>query len=283
MKNSYGQMETLADDDPSIVYEGPMVVLVNQFSASASEIVAGALQDYGRAVVLGGKHTHGKGTVQAVVDLDRTLPFPNMSQYTPLGAMRVTIQKFYRVSGASTQYRGIVPDIVLPDRLGHLKSGEQYLDHSLPWDTVDAVAFIPWNRQALAKSDLRTMSARRVASEEAFLAISRDEARARERMENTLQSLNIEEVRRERDEAKKLQQKMPGWHDEEAPASAKEKDSAAGPEEKHRLWLREVSEDPYAREAMAVLADLADTASGSAKPAALSDADRSSYSRPRQR
>jgi len=281
VKNSFGQMDTLSDDDPGVAYAGPLVVLVNQFSASASEILAGALQDYGRAIVIGGKHTHGKGTVQAVVDLDRTLPFPNMTQYTPLGALRVTIQKFYRVSGASTQYRGIVPDITLPDRLDALKTGEQYLDHSLPWDTVAATTYAPWNRQLQAKNELKAKSARRVAAEEDFIAISRDSARAKERMENTLQSLNIDDVRRERSEAKKLQKEMPGWHDDTAAPEEKEKQAAAGPEEKHRLWLQEVNEDPYTREAMAVLDDLSAGPAVAADPVVPADEDRSFYSRSR--
>ena len=283
VKDSSSQMDTLADDDTSVAYDGPLVVLVNQFSASASEIVAGALQDYGRAIILGSKHTHGKGTVQAVVDLDRTIPFPNMIQYAPLGAMRVTIQKFYRVSGASTQYRGVVPDIVLPDRLGHLKSGEQYLDHSLPWDTVEATAYTPWNRQPQGKSEIKAKSARRIATGEAFIAISRDAAQAKERMENTLQSLNINDIRRERNEAKKLQKEIPGWHEEEVAAPGAQKNSAAGAEEKQRLWLREVDEDPYTREAMAVLNDMAGITPAIAQPAALPEADRSIYSRPRPR
>jgi carboxyl-terminal processing protease len=281
VKSSDGQMDILTDNDPSIAYNGPLVVLVNQFSASASEIVAGALQDYGRAIIIGSEHTHGKGTVQAVADLDRTLPFPNMRQYEPLGAMRVTIQKFYRVSGGSTQFRGVVPDIILPDRLGHLKSGEQYLDHSLPWDTVAATDYAPWS-QLQAKSELKAKSARRVATEETFIAISRDGARAKERMENTRQSLNIEDIRRERQEAKKLQKEMPGWHDEEAATAGKEK-NPVGAEEKRRLWLLEVNEDPYTREAMAILEDLAGVVPAIAQPASSPEANRSSYSRPRPR
>jgi carboxyl-terminal processing protease len=283
VKSSYGQMDILTDDDAAVVYDGPLVVLVNQFSASASEIVAGALQDYGRALILGGTHTHGKGTVQAVVDFDRTLPFSNMKQYAPLGAMRVTIQKFYRVSGASTQSRGVVPDILLPDRLGHLKSGEQYLDHSLPWDTVDATAYVSWNRQPQPKNVFKSKSAQRVAADAAFIAITQDGARAKERMENTRQSLNIDDIRRERKEAKKLQQEMPGWHGEEPAAPGKESEPAAGAEEKLQRWLREVNEDPYAREAMAVLDDLAGLAPATAKPAANPEADRSIYSRSRSR
>ena len=102
-------------------------------------------------------------------------------------------------------------------------------------------------------------------------------------MENTLQSLNINDIRRERNEAKKLQKEMPGWHEEEADTPGARKDSAAGPEEKQRLWLREVNEDPYTREAMAVLDDLAGIAPALAQPAEMPEADRSFYSRPRPR
>ena len=283
VKSSYGQMDILTDDDTSVAYDGPLVVLVNQFSASASEIVAGALQDYGRAIVVGSKHTHGKGTVQAVVDLDRTLPFSSMKQFEPLGAMRVTIQKFYRVSGASTQYRGVVPDIILPDRLGHLKSGEQYLDHSLPWDTVDATVYVPWKHQPRAKSEIKVKSSRRVATDEAFISISRDAALAKERMENTLQSLNILDIRRERKAAKKMQKEMAGWHGEEPATSDEERKQAAGAEERLRLWLQEVKEDPYNREAMAVLNDLIGVAPTFAQPSGGTDAERSIYSRSRAR
>jgi carboxyl-terminal processing protease len=102
-------------------------------------------------------------------------------------------------------------------------------------------------------------------------------------MENTLQSLNINDIRRERNEAKKLEKEMPGWHEEDSTGPGTRKDSPAGPEEKQRLWLREVNEDPYTREAMAVLDDMAGSAPAIVQPAALPDADRSFYSRPRSR
>jgi carboxyl-terminal processing protease len=102
-------------------------------------------------------------------------------------------------------------------------------------------------------------------------------------MENTLQSLNINDIRRERNEAKKLQKEIPGWHEEEVAAPGAQKNSAAGAEEKQRLWLREVNEDPYTREAMAVLDDMAGITPAIAQPAALPEADRSIYSRPRPR
>lgn len=141
-----------SDSDPDIVFRGPLVVLVNTLSASASEIVAAALQDYGRAVIIGGSHTFGKGTVQMMIDLDRFLA-PGLGDLRPLGALAMTIQKFYRITGASTQFRGVIPDIILPESASYLEVGEQYLDHPLPWDTVAAVSFPKWGRPSRCGCD----------------------------------------------------------------------------------------------------------------------------------
>jgi len=132
VRDSSGSIRSLRDDDRDVAYDGPVIVLVNRFSASASEILAGALQDYDRALIVGDEHTHGKGTVQAVLDLDRFIRLRGMSQYMPLGAAKVTIQKFYRITGDSTQERGIIPDIILPSRLDGLESGEKYMDYLYP-------------------------------------------------------------------------------------------------------------------------------------------------------
>ncbi|MFA5516419.1 MAG: carboxy terminal-processing peptidase [Desulfuromonadales bacterium] len=258
VRASDGRTQVLEDDDNAIEYAGPMVVLVNQFSASASEILAGALQDYGRALVLGGAHTHGKGTVQAVIDLDRTIPFRNMEQYKPLGALKLTTQKFYRVSGESTQYRGVVPDIVLPDRLGHLKTGEKDLDYSLPWDKVESTDFVNWT--GLNGTDLpliRSRSQQRVTASDKFREIAADAEKARSKNEQTMQSVNIADLRQERAEAKKMAEQagmnlhalMEGGGE---PQAAK----TESPEEKRLAWEKKIHEDPYAGEAAAVLADI---------------------------
>jgi carboxyl-terminal processing protease len=252
VRNSNGATQILDDRDPGVEYAGPMVVLVNQFSASASEILAGALQDYGRAVVMGGQHTHGKGTVQAMIDLDYRNPLPNMEQYSPLGALKVTIQKFYRVSGESTQYRGVVPDIILPDRLQHLKSGEKFIDYSLPWDTVGPVAYSRIERSSGYLSDLKDKSNRRTSTEKDFVEIAAAAKRAGERMKQTLQSLNIEDVRKERAEARSLEDKTGKTGAEHS--GLKDDDDAS--EVKPEAWLDTINEDPYAGEAMAVLDDI---------------------------
>ncbi len=244
VRTSDGTTRTHKDDSGNTMFDGPLVVLVNQFSASSSEILAGALQDYGRAVIVGGNHTHGKGTVQAIIEFDRGLPFRNMDSYKPLGALKVTIQKFYRVSGASTQYRGVVPDIILPDRLGHLKTGEQYIPHSLPWDTVDKVKFQKWTKQQLQLNSLKAASHKRVTTDDKFKKISDDAESARIRSEDSVRSLNIDDYRKLRAELKKRSSDK-----KKAPHSAVTDDSPTA-------WIKTVNEDPYVKEAGFVLADI---------------------------
>lgn len=125
----------LPDNDPSIVYPGPLVVLVNRLSASASEILAGALQDYGRAIVIGDSQTHGKGSVQTILPISRD---------DKMGSIKVTSALFYRVSGASTQLRGVIPDIVIPSAFEYMDLGEDALPNPLPWSRVREVIYSPF-------------------------------------------------------------------------------------------------------------------------------------------
>ncbi len=254
VKNADGKIETLADKDESVAYDGPLVVLVNKFSASASEILAGALQDYDRAVIIGSEHTHGKGTVQAVIDLDRSLPFPNMDKYRPLGAMKVTIQKFYRISGDSTQYRGVVPDIVLPDRLRHVESGEQYLEHSLPWDQVPSADFSTWPASPPVQK-LEERSLARVAENEKLTEIAREAERVRERMADTTYPLHIDQARERHQQMQNERENRPFHgmapvHDEEGTG-----DRDLSEEERKALWAENTAEDPYVIEAVSILQD----------------------------
>jgi carboxyl-terminal processing protease len=251
VRNNNGKVHVLRDDDPAIDYDGPLVVLVNQFSASASEILAGALQDYGRAVIIGSEHTHGKGTVQAMVDLDRNAMLPNMERFKPLGALKMTIQKFYRVSGDSTQYRGVIPDIVLPDRMQHLKSGEQYNEHSLPWDSIRGTRYTRWPLNATEMAAVREASQRRTKGNEDFSSIRKDAQLSQERSERTRQPLQLEEVRRERAELRQMDQRARAHG--QMPL---DDDSAAAERDSDRDWIKKLGEDPYAGEALAVLNDL---------------------------
>ncbi len=140
VKSTGGRKEVLKDNDPSIVWNGPVVVLVNEFSASASEIIAAALQDYRRAIVLGSKQTFGKGTVQNIIDLNKMI---SGGTYGDLGALKVTTDKFYRVNGKSTQLEGVKSDIIFPDRYSYVEMGEKDQDNPLAWDRITPANFKP--------------------------------------------------------------------------------------------------------------------------------------------
>ncbi|HEX4422793.1 MAG TPA: carboxy terminal-processing peptidase [Kofleriaceae bacterium] len=140
VQDNRGRRETLSDDERGTDFDGPVIVMVDRFSASASEIVAGALQDYHRAVIVGsGPTTHGKGTVQTLADLDRAT-----GGKIDLGVLKITVQQFFRVSGSSTQLEGVKPDVVLPDPSAYIKSGESELEHAIPWSQIPAAEHVDW-------------------------------------------------------------------------------------------------------------------------------------------
>jgi len=260
VKNSNGNVRVLNDEDPEIFYEGPLVVLVNAFSASASEIVAAALQDYGRAVIVGGPTTHGKGTVQTVINLNDNIPLLHANKYDDLGALKVTIQKFYRVTGGSTQYKGVEPDIALPSILHSLKSGERYLEYSLPWDSIEPVAFSTSNKHPLQLKLLKNKSDERVRKDEDFSVINKEIARVEEQTRNTVVSLNIVDMRKKQEESRlakevvgKQFRLLNGEDDTEESLEAADKKSDGG---EKSTWLDEVNEDPYIREASHIVVDL---------------------------
>jgi carboxyl-terminal processing protease len=192
-----GDIDIGRDTDPSVIYDGPLVVLTSRFSASASEIVAGALQDYGRALIVGDSSTFGKGTVQSVVPLAPIMGRMGLpTSYDP-GALTLTIRKFYRPSGASTQLEGVVPDIVLPSANSALEVGESALTNPLPWDTVSPASYPKLQHVHGYLPALRTESARRVASGDDFAYLRAEIARVAQRLETRTVSLNEAERRRE--------------------------------------------------------------------------------------
>ncbi len=149
-------VQVLRDPDPAAIYDGPLVVLVSRLSASASEILAAALQDYGRAVIVGDSKTHGKGTVQSVVRLHQRDPL--------MGSLKVTAASFHRVNGKSTQQRGVIPDVVIPSTLETMEIGEEYLRHPIPWSQVDPVPFRPAGNLSTDLDKLRQNSSARIAA-----------------------------------------------------------------------------------------------------------------------
>lgn len=250
VRNSNGAIRSMSDDDPAVVYDGPLIVLVNRFSASASEILAGALQDYGRALVVGDEHTHGKGTVQALLDLDRFVRLRGMVQYLPLGAAKVTIQKFYRISGGSTQDQGVIPDIILPSRLDGLESGEKYMDNALPWDQIAATRYQPWQTSVPDLEVLRQFSNKRTLNNENFQQIRAAAERAKERRQQTRQSLLLADML---NEWQQLQDEQQGLSPHDMTAIGTEKEQ----EKSRELSLKEnLADDPYVQEGMMILNDV---------------------------
>lgn len=206
IKNHDGKVDVLNDTDSSVTYGGPLIVMTNRFSASASEILAAALQDYGRAVIVGGAHSHGKGTVQAVLNLSHG-PLQQLFG-SQMGALKVTIQKFYRVTGGSTQFKGVTPDITIPDPYEYTKSREQDLDNALPWDRVEPLKFTHWTKNKYDLSTLKKRSSKRVKASARFGKIKESVAYLTKRREDTTVSLNIDKVVAEDKKNKEMSEKL---------------------------------------------------------------------------
>jgi len=258
VKDSYGNNRVLSDDDQSVSWDGPLLVLVNQFSASASEILAAALQDYSRAVIVGGAHTHGKGTVQTLLNMNENIPLLHLKKYEDLGALKITIQKFYRVTGGSTQYKGVEPDIVLPSLFQHLKSGEQYLDNSLPWDQVDPVPFTRYMSSQFDLDSLTEKSAKRVHDDEGLQVIADEAVKATERSKQTSISLKLSDMKAKRKEADIARDKIGAHYMKYRHQTDGDKGGIDGvdKDEDKDKWKEEVKEDPYIHESLLILEDM---------------------------
>ncbi|MDX1553300.1 MAG: carboxy terminal-processing peptidase [Marinobacter sp.] len=178
IRNSNNDVQVLNDEDPSVSYDGPLVVLVNRMSASASEIFAGAIQDYGRGLVVGSQ-TFGKGTVQAVRPLNH-------------GQLKITQSKFYRVSGGSTQHKGVIPDIEIPSRVDKTRIGEDALDHALPWDQIEAVPHTRYFDFSSVIDELRTRHDNRFEEHPEFQLLQKEIEFLKQQREQTSVSLNID-------------------------------------------------------------------------------------------
>ncbi|MVN77773.1 tail-specific protease [Hymenobacter sp. HMF4947] len=191
--DSRGTTQVLNDKDPRVQYSGPLVVLVNKHSASASEILAAAIQDYKRGIIMGTTSTYGKGTVQRVIDLDETLP-PELASLKPFGSLKFTMQKFYRVTGGSTQFKGVASDIVLPDIYSYLDQGEKESDFPLKWDEIKPASYRPWDDQP-NYAKLEANSKARVVANPAFQQMNELVQTLRKRKDETVVSLNLTKYR----------------------------------------------------------------------------------------
>jgi len=202
VRSPEGRVTVDQDSSTYALYRGPLVVLVNRFSASATEIVAGALQDYGRALIVGDTSTYGKGTVQNLNPLHPFIWSPNESPSNDPGTVKITIRKFYRISGASTQLKGVVPDIVLPDTLNVMNDiGESSMPNAMPWDTIPKADYIPVNLVQPYVSELRKLSDVRLATNQDFAYIHQDIEEFKKLQANKTASLNEDEELKQAEQA----------------------------------------------------------------------------------
>lgn len=198
-KDFKGEMEPRFSKRPEPVYDGPLVILQDRISASASEILAAALQDYNRALVVGG-NSFGKGTVQTIYPVSKHLPF--FADKDRAGAVKVTIQKFYRISGGSTQEKGVAPDVALPSIYDVLERGEASLNFPLEWDEVEPLGYRKWSRRAFPVDELQQRSTNRVTEELDFQILREDMDRLKKQLDDNSISLNIDDRREENEKTR---------------------------------------------------------------------------------
>jgi len=245
------------DTDPKIQWNGPLVVLVNELSASASEIFAAAMQDYHRAVIIGGKQTYGKGTVQSVLDLNK---YHNLTE--DLGALKITIQKFYRINGGSTQMEGVHSDIMLPSRYSYMEIGERDTKNALKFDKVPAASYTLWNNYENYDLAINN-SKKRIENNKYFKLIDENAKWLKSSQDESLVYLNIEDYKNDLESHKNesLKYKEIGEYTSnltftspfyEMPLVEADKDLA----EKREAWHTNLKKDIYVEEALNVLSEL---------------------------
>lgn len=259
VKSAGKKKEVLYDKDKKIEWDGPLVIMVNSFSASASEILAAAIQDYKRGVIIGSKQTYGKGTVQTVIDLNQ---FVRNSDFGDFGALKATAQKFYRINGGSTQLEGVKSDVVMPDRYAYLKMGERDMDNAMPWDKIDPANYNVWNSnenfsQAISNSKIR------IAQNPQFKLIEDNAKWIDVKNKENTYSLNIKNFKATQEQVESEGKKYKPIADyknnlvfKSLPYENLEIAKDASLKEKREAWHKALSKDIYVEEALNVLDDL---------------------------
>ena len=263
--------EILPDPDKKVQYDGPLVVMINNFSASASEIFAAAIQDYKRGIVVGSKHSYGKGTVQNVIDLNQ---FVRGNSYGDLGALKTTTQKFYRINGGSTQREGVKSDIVFPDRFSYLDMGERDEESALPWDKIEPAKYNPMN---VNYENIIANSKRRIESNPNFKLIDENAKWIFERKDENVFSLNLNEFKKQMDIADTKIKKFKAISDynnklqfQSLPNEVAlfEKDTLL--KQKRERWHEDLQKDVYVDETLNIISEMKLASRGKALPQKIS-------------
>ena len=255
--------EILPDTDKRVQYDGPLVVMINNFSASASEIFAAAIQDYNRGIVVGSKHSYGKGTVQNVIDLNQ---FVRGSSYGDLGALKTTIQKFYRINGGSTQKEGVRSDIVFPDRFSYLDMGERDEESALPWDKIAPADYKPLDANF---EIVKANSKKRIAVNPTFNLIDENAKWIFERKDDNVFGLSLEDFKKEMNasDAKAKKFKTISEYNNKLKFSSLPDEIALFTndtilKQKRERWHEELQKDIYVEETLNIILDMKSLAKG---------------------
>lgn len=258
VKTASGKAVVLDDRDTQVQYGGPLVIMVNSNSASASEILAAAMQDYKRAVIVGSP-TFGKGTVQQFFELDEALP-AQFNPYKPFGALKLTTQKFYRINGGTTQLRGVTPDVTLPDAYAYLEFGEKEQDYALPFDEIAPAKYKPWNSGKLNVTQVKASSQKRVAKNESFQLIKQSAERLKKQADNTTRSLQLEKYKAEEKkaeaEAKRLeeaQKQLPVLNVKRLQQDLQALGSDTAKLARNKEFIKSLEQDVHLEEAVAII------------------------------
>ena len=263
--------EILPDPDKKVQYDGPLVVMINNFSASASEIFAAAIQDYKRGIVVGSKHSYGKGTVQNVIDLNQ---FIRGNSYGDLGALKTTIQKFYRINGGSTQREGVMSDIIFPDRYTYLDMGERDEESALPWDKIAPAKYEPL---PISYDQIIANSKKRIASNTYFNLIDENAKWIFERKDENTFSLNLKQFKKEMalSDAKIKKFKAISDYNNKLKFNSLpneialfEKDTLL--KQKRDRWHEDLQKDLYIEETLNIIAEIRASQNGKGLPKKLS-------------
>ena len=266
VKSTGGKKEVLKDIDPSIVWDGPLVILVNEFSASASEIIAAAMQDYKRAIILGSKQTFGKGTVQNVFDLNRMI---TGGTYGDLGALKVTTDKFYRINGRSTQLEGVKSDVVFPNRYAYVEMGEKDQDNPLAWDSITPAFYKPF--EGMNNYEYSLSRSKQRMKDNPFITLIDEQALwIKKQQENYTYSLDFTSYRATRQSNKTYSERFKKLGDYESSLEFQWLPEAGLQAEvnddliiKRKRWQKSLKKDIYISEAIEILKDLSTQLRGS--------------------
>ena len=260
VKSRDQEPEILSDSDTKVQYSGQLIIMVNEFSASASEIMAAALQDYGRAVIVGSR-TYGKGSVQRFFDLDRALR--GSDDVKPLGQVKVTVQKFFRVNGGSTQLDGVMPDILLPDNWSLIESGERESDYPMPFTKIKPVEYSQDVVKITKLDRLKQKSAERTGASQAFGAIQKSAERVKSvRAEKTV-SLNLRTYMADGDkdrifdrQYKALMKPIDSFTPSNLPVDKAAITADESKKARNDEWLKDVQKDVYLFETLNIMNDM---------------------------